>query len=237
MPIKKTTFTVPEVPGSKRISGKPYSHAIIGRYDASMDVGKLRDVKMTDNSMALERETRYWNSQKRAAEAAVGELCMNHANELTVADEWLVSSAQKWTQKYPTLDSYLAHLNQKREDIFAAELDLPRGELSVLRWSFSHENAERSIKAFSKRYRDIRVVRCVPVVENDAEPSTHRVRTGRKSTSKDGTPTRAYRRRCPKCGRCSYLNEHCSETFVVPTPAENDLDWIIRNFARAQKNR
>ena len=32
---KKTTYTCPAVPGSKRTSHRPYTHAVVGRYNCA----------------------------------------------------------------------------------------------------------------------------------------------------------------------------------------------------------
>lgn len=123
MKAKPTTFTVPEVPGSKRKTHNAYSHALIGQFDNDAQRARILSSKNIDRLRAE------WQTIVRNAANRIG----NCAE--TVA-------------KYRTEDNYVAFwmitaLQQTPKDRL--------NPLSVLRWSFSAKNAAAGIAEFTAR--------------------------------------------------------------------------------------
>lgn len=158
----KITYTVPEVPESKRVSARPYTHAIIGCRDPKVVVATMQANYTAKREQYRRWETKHWNDEKRAAEAVVGQKYLNHNGYMVEAKDYVVDAGKSFMSKYPTLESYLADLDRKHEESIQSELAQPKSPLSVLRWSQSHDNAKKALGEFEPYYSGLRVVPCVP---------------------------------------------------------------------------
>jgi hypothetical protein len=159
--MAKKHFTVPEVPGSGRSSERPYSHAIVGRYNPHLVAAKARATHAKNAAQSRRWDAKNWNDWKRSSEATVGQLYRNHNGFMVEAKDYEVRIGKEFMAKYPTLESYLAHLESEHQGRLAA-LDAGQiGELQVLQWSMSHKNAVKAAGSFADTYSDLRVVEVV----------------------------------------------------------------------------
>lgn len=161
--MAKTTYTVPEIPGSYRTSERPYSHAVIGRRSGKLSAITTEAHYKATATQSKRWDTKSWNDWKRASEATVGQLYRNHNNVMVVARDYEVEIGQKFMAENPTLEGYLEKLAAAHAKHVAALKASPDGELCVLQWSMSHKNAFKALGTFAKHYIDLRVVECTAV--------------------------------------------------------------------------
>ncbi|WOB06514.1 hypothetical protein [Piscinibacter gummiphilus] len=163
--MAKQTYTVVEVPGSKRSSERPYSHAVIGRRSGKISAITAEAHHKATAAQTKRWDTKSWNDWKRASEATVGQLYRNHNNVMVVARDYEVEIGQKFMAENPTLEGYLEKLEASRAKHIADLKASPDGELCVLQWSMSHKNAFKALGTFAKHHIDLQVVPCVVVAK------------------------------------------------------------------------
>lgn len=162
--MAKRVFMVPEVPGSKRSSERPYSHAVIGRYSGEVAAANCEADHKANGAKYRSWEVKSWNDSARAAKAKPGELYKNHNGYMVKMSEDLLAIHLRFMEKYPSLDAYLAEKDAEHKAYIEKLRAEPLGPLIVLRWSMSRANAEKGWGEFSC-YVERRVVECVEVVK------------------------------------------------------------------------
>ncbi len=163
--MANTTFTVLEVPGSKRASARPYTHAVIGCYDGKTTAAWARAEHAKNKDQTARWDAKHWRDAKRTAEAVDGQLYRNHNNYMVVATQAIIDIYKPFMEKHPTVESYLAH--QEAEVLaYLAKLEAAgTGELVVLQWSMSQKNAMKAVGSFANQHIGLRVVPCVELVK------------------------------------------------------------------------
>ncbi len=161
----KTTYTVPEVPGSKRTSARPYTFAVIGYSDVTRSVARLRARNEAERTKTLRYLKQNWESWNRQANAAPGTTYVNHNGYLVTAKEPYIDIAKGFIERNPSLEAYIANTDAESEANLASIAAKGDGPLEVLRWSSSKANAEKGLYEFQDWYSDLRVVPCIPVVK------------------------------------------------------------------------
>lgn len=156
-----TTYTVLAVPGSKRQSARPYTHAVIGFFDAERVVRNLRAEHEANRARDRRWNTKNYESEQRAAVAVEGELYINHNGYRLPAKGYEIEQSRNFVEQHPTLDAYLAHKEEEFEQFIAKTLQKGNGPLVVLRWSQSQTNAQKGSREFERSHSDLRVVECV----------------------------------------------------------------------------
>lgn len=163
--MKVKHYTVLEVPGSKRSSQRPYTHAIVGRsFPTLLAIHSEREHKANARKR-IAWERKHWADEKRLSECPSGGTYINHNNFRTTASDALIQIGKDFIAKYPTPESYIDHLEREFQDYIAKLKAMPVGELSVLQWSMSHSNAFKGQSKWVKSHADVRVVECFPVVD------------------------------------------------------------------------
>jgi hypothetical protein len=157
--MPKKTFTVAEVPGSKRTSDANYTHAIIGQADPALTVALWRANR--NAAREIRENTKDWKLAKLTSSLKEGDLYINHNNCRVPVRQYTIDSSVQFITENPTLEGYLAAREKHFEDECASTLAKPVGPVVVLRWSRSAVNAAKAVAEFSQHYSNLRVV---PVV-------------------------------------------------------------------------
>ena len=162
---KPTTYTVPAVPGSKRTSHRPYTHAVVGRRD-----GRCSAIIYAADLDANERRYRtwdgkHWDDWKRASEATAGQLYRNHNGFMVEAQQSVIDIGARFIGENPDRAAYIEAKAAERQECLRQMQGSQPGELAVLQWSMSHQNAMRSLTTHMRHHSDVRVVECVPVTK------------------------------------------------------------------------
>lgn len=161
--MAKTTYTVPQVPGSRRTSERPYTHAVIGRADSRMSAISCAEDLAKNEGKYRKWDAKDWDDRKRESEATAGQLYRNRNGFMVEAKAWLIESGAEFIGKNPDRAAYVAacaaHRQQRLEKLKAGTA----GELGVLQWSMSEANARKSLTTWSHHHSDLHVVPCVPV--------------------------------------------------------------------------
>lgn len=163
--MANTTFTVLEVPGSKRASARPYSHAIIGRRDGRCSAVAMAADLAENESKYVRWDAKNWDDWKRAAEATVGQLYRNHNGFMVEAKDYTVRTGSEFIASNPDREAYMAGEAAKRQSTLDNLRVAEPGELAVLQWSMSMQNALKAAGTYRTHHSDVRVVECVPVVK------------------------------------------------------------------------
>src|SRR6187402_48838 len=132
----RKTFTVKEVPGSKRQSDHIYTHAIIGEYDFDLALSIIEKHKV-ENERFYKKDFAYY------------ELCGNGIVGVTVYSKssgYKIDQMQKdkglaIIEKYGNADNYANYKYKSQIDSLNLTRSKREGELVVLQWSRSAENA------------------------------------------------------------------------------------------------
>lgn len=161
----KTTYTVPEVAGSKRQSARPYTHAVVGYYDAARVVATWRAGHEANRARDTRWETKSWNDWKRLAAVNAGDMYVNHNGYRVAASQGSIDIAKGFMAKHPTLEAYLTHLEADFNAQIEHTLAKGNGPVTVLRWSMSLANASKGFSEFERSNSGLRVVSCVPVTK------------------------------------------------------------------------
>jgi hypothetical protein len=157
----KTTYTVPEVAGSKRTSERPYTHAVVGQYNLTLAREGAQDKGW------IKGDTKNWTWHKESAAMKPGDLIHVTGS----ARPWSYPMDEKAHGEHvafmaanPDLDAYVAKLKAGRLARIDKEYgEGPLGPVVVLQWSMSLKNASTKIGEHSKYHGKVRVVECVPV--------------------------------------------------------------------------
>jgi hypothetical protein len=155
------TYTVPEVPGSKRTSDRPYTHALVGR----VDVAAARRAAVSAGWDESDRTN--YAFYRKLHDVGVGGVWSHTRGYEHKVDQRDYDGAKKIIDAHPTLDGYLLarredRLNQLNEKYGATS---QAGPLVVLQWSMSAANAAKAEGTWRSQrgYIAVRVVECVPV--------------------------------------------------------------------------
>lgn len=163
--MPKTTYTVPEVPGSKRTSERPYTHAVIGRRDPRMSaIHRAADLARSE-AKYKKWDGKHWDDYQRASVAVVGQQYLNHNNFWVEARDYNVELGQKFIEANPTRQGYIDSKSAERFAAVEAMKAGTPGDLHVLQWSMSLQNAMKAVGTHTKHNSDVRVVECVPVAK------------------------------------------------------------------------
>jgi len=166
--MPKTTFTVPQVPGSKRASERPYTHAVIGRRDSRCSAVTYAADLAANERKHQRWDGKLWDDEKRASEATVGQLYRNHNNFMVEASARVVEVAIKFIGENPDRQAYIDRMSAERQAHLEELKAGTAGELVVLQWSMSQANALKSTGTWCNHHSDVSVVPCVPAGANRA---------------------------------------------------------------------
>lgn len=158
----KTTYTVTEVPGSKRASARTYTHAIVGRVNAAA----RRTIANSDEVRA--QHLKNWNWHATEGKMKEGDL-IHYTN---TDKPWSVPMTKE------RLDEHLAFLAKHPDGAEFVQFCVDEqvrlinkcygegaeGPLEVLQWSQSATNAQKSLSSWKHRL-GVRIVECVPVAK------------------------------------------------------------------------
>lgn len=165
--MAKKVFTVPEVPGSKRSSERPYSHAVIGRYSGEVAAANAEADMKANGKKYRSWDVKSWNNSAEAVKAKPGELYRNHNGFMVPMSESMLAIELKFMEKYPSLEAYLESKQAEHKGYVESLRAQGLGPLVVLRWSMSLANAMKSWSEFPS-YIELRAVPCVEVVKQKA---------------------------------------------------------------------
>lgn len=160
-----TTYTVPEVPGSKRASARSYTHAIIGRRDGRCSAVAYEADLKANESKHHKWDAKHWDDRQRESVAVVGQLYRNHNGYMVEARDYNVRLGSEFIAKNPDRAAYIEAKSAERLAHLAMLKASTPGELEVLQWSMSLANAMKSVSSKQAHHSDVRVVACVPVVK------------------------------------------------------------------------
>ncbi|MGW8422795.1 hypothetical protein [Comamonas sp. HJ-2] len=156
-----TTYTVPEVPGSKRSSARAYTHAIVGCVNAEQ---RRLDAKSEE---ARKNHAKHWSYHAEGAQMKEGDLIHVQSYKpwsYPVTQE-RVDQHVAFMKENPTQDAYVQKsVDAQLKRINDAYGEGPAGPLDVLQWSQSAANAQKGLSSW-KGLLGVRVVECVPVVK------------------------------------------------------------------------
>lgn len=132
----KKTFTVIEVPGSKRTSPRNYTHAVIGQFNHARHLTQVDVINATD----LEN----FDYSERIAKMQVGDLI--HVTGCPTpwsyaVDQEAIDRAKGAIAGYNTRDEFAAAMRASRVAAAKADEAKNAGKWQVLRWSMSYANA------------------------------------------------------------------------------------------------
>lgn len=145
------TYTVTQVPGSKRKSPRNYTHAIIGKVDYAKMLA-------TRPQWAATRAAEMYDYYIKLVGKKVGELTQGTSG-MYITDKMLETA--QMVAEYPNAQAYAAYvLKTTQEEV--EKLRKEKGHLyEVLQWSQSLNNATKSIGTHAKHYLDVHVVETV----------------------------------------------------------------------------
>ena len=161
------TFTVPQVPGSKRSSKtRDYTHAVIAKFDSDRYAAEL------DKRLAEIRTSKINRSDfdyyTLCANAVVGETVYS-TRGYTVKQEQADEARVVLARKGQTFEAYVKFLCDEEVEQTADVLRRKTGQWSVQTWSMSEVNARRAAATLSseiaKGYGYLTDIQVVPVVE------------------------------------------------------------------------
>jgi hypothetical protein len=180
--MAKTTYTVPEVPGSSRVSERAYTHAVVGTFNPGRYLQSYLDQHEYD--VKTNNPYRAVNHARSVlvAKAAVGDMVARPWVKCRPGIQWDVeykagkvtehdiAEAQKHIARYPTAEAELAEVEAKHQER-VAKIQAMTADKEVLQWSMSEVNARKALggKGWTARtgsfghYDNLHVVPCVAV--------------------------------------------------------------------------
>ena len=164
--MTKQTFTVPDVPGSKRTSYRTYTHAVIGRRDGRCSAVVYAADLATNEPKARKWDAKHWDDCQRAAKATVGQRYRNHNGYMVEARDYEVRSGMEFILAHSDREAYVEAQAAQRQAYLARLKASTPGELQVLQWSMSWKNAMKSVASHQKHHSEVRVVECQPVTKS-----------------------------------------------------------------------
>lgn len=156
--MPKTTYTCPEVPGAKRTSDRPYSHAIVGRYSPALAAIQAEAYRAANKHQQNRWDIKHWNDEKRLSECPSGGTYVNHNNHRTTASDDLIKIGTNFIAQFPTVEVYLESLEAAHREWIAKLRAGKDGEIALLQWSMSFANAHKAQGTWCKNHSDVRVV-------------------------------------------------------------------------------
>lgn len=155
--MTKTAYTVPEVPESSRLSHRPYTHAVIGRYNTKA----ARDSAYHDSTIKMYQ--REWHWHQRVIKLGVGK-AWDHFNDgqPLLVDQGMVDRATLALGGTTNVEDFVAHrIAGHIAQINKQHGTGPTGELEVLQWSMSERAATKSVRLWQGRgFVEVRVTTC-----------------------------------------------------------------------------
>lgn len=154
-------FTVPQVPGSSRSSKRAYTHAVICQFDAERYAADLPNrLSAIETNRTLADDLRY-HTKVRAV--GVGGVWSELGSKV---DQRQFDSAIKvLAERGDTLDLRIVNAKNTEKARTARSLAQDQGNYSVLQWSQSAANAQKSIGSWDKPGAYLKNVHVVPVVQ------------------------------------------------------------------------
>lgn len=162
--MAKRAFSVPEVPGSKRVSARPYSHAVIGRYSGLVGAELAEAAWEKDKAATLARAAKDWAFYAADAKRVEGEVRPNYNGYPMPVRDYDIRIAKERLEKTPSAEAYIAARVADHEAYVARLRAVGVAELAVLRWSMSLANAIKAAASFPSCI-EVRVVPCVEVIK------------------------------------------------------------------------
>lgn len=159
----KTTYTVPEVPGSKRSSERPYTHAIIGRRDGRCSAVAMEATRAVEEPKNRKWDAKRWDDCQRGSVAVAGQLYRNHNGCMVEARESIIEIDVGFMAENPDRAAYIEKMAAERAAYLAKLKDSTPGPLEVLQWSMSLNNAMKATGTMRRHHSEVRVVACVPL--------------------------------------------------------------------------
>ena len=160
-----TTYTVPEVPGSKRASLRPYTHAIIGRRDGRCTAAGIEAKMAVEEPKNRKWDAKHWDDCKRGSEAVVGQLYRNANGFMVEARDAIIKIDAGFIAENPDRAAFIEKKAAERAAYLAKLKASMPGELEVLQWSMSLANAMKAVGSKQSHHSDVRVVACVAVIK------------------------------------------------------------------------
>lgn len=151
----RKTFTVTQVPGSKRSSDRDYTHAVIGHFNHDIRIKDAAIISKTDIS---NHNYELAHSAMQDGDIYTADFGKGDIRKWPVRQE-SIDHAKAYISKYPTVESMVAARVKEYEDLKAKS----GGKFEVLRWSQSFANANKSLGEFSYYYLDIQIVETVRI--------------------------------------------------------------------------
>ena len=164
--MAKQTFTVPEVPDSKRTSERTYTHAVIGRRDGRCSAVAYAADMAVNEPRSRKWDGKHWDDYQRAAKATVGQPYRNPNGFLVEARDYEVRIGSEFIAANPDRDAYVEAQAAGRQAYLARLQASTPSELQVLQWSMSFQNAMKSVASHQKHHSEVRVVECQPVTKD-----------------------------------------------------------------------
>lgn len=159
----KTTYTVPEVPGSTRTSERPYTHAIVGRRDGRCTAAGVEARMATEEPKNRKWDAKHWDDCQRGSVAVEGQLYRNFNGCMVEARAAVIKIDADFIAANPDRAAYIEKMAAERADYLAKLKASEPGPLVVLRWSMSFKNAFNALGSEAAHHSSVRVVECVAV--------------------------------------------------------------------------
>ena len=158
----KKTYTIPQVPGTRRVSPLTYTHAIIGRSDGALAASHMRDTRAVNQARIDAWDRKVWEADKRLSDAELGQPFRAINGYKVQPTQKGIDAARVFIAKHPTSDDYLrSEAAQHELDVKAAEARGTDPVLQVLQWNQSFENATKAMPGFQRLHSDVQVVATV----------------------------------------------------------------------------
>lgn len=150
------TYTVPQVPGSKRTSPRPYTHAVIGRRDLA------RERAHVTSTTFVELDRKNYDHHRHIVAVGVGGVwSRSRSGHGYVVTREMFDTATAAVSGCDTPEKYVAKLADFRLTSINRAGKGPAGQLEVLSWSMSAASAEKAAARHRRWFIDVRVVPCV----------------------------------------------------------------------------
>jgi hypothetical protein len=152
---KKTIYTVPSVPGSKRTSARPYTHAIVGQHN------KIESRARVDNADYRKMLLKNWQYNFDTAQKKPGDLIhvQSYQPWSYALSEETHAACVAFIENNPNGPAFVEQEVAARLAAIGSE---DAGDVEVLQWSMSQANAMKGTGKFQLSYVNVHVVQCVP---------------------------------------------------------------------------
>lgn len=149
-----TTYTVPQVPGSRRTSPRPYTHAIIGRRDLARERANVASQAFRD------QDFKNYDHHRRVVAAGIGGIWLPERGY--IVDRQMFERSRAEISGCDTPEQFHAKLLDFRLTSINRAGTGPAGPLVVISWSMSLRNAEKAAEMHRRNwFVDVSVVPCI----------------------------------------------------------------------------